>query len=359
MKRLAFVLVLALAAISASAQWYESDSIGLLGDEIDSEQAGEYEYVLHRVVAAGVETRTLYHDGDEVSRTTIERSGTTTLETDYENDEVTATREYDVDGNLTIEILFVGGEPSETRHYEYRGDRLVRRLLLDSDGEQVASERYAYWADGSLRSIIRDSGKLTEYRYVDGLLREEWISQDEQIERTRFDVIGRMVDRSTWLGNETIEHETRSYWAEDADAALQQVTVERGSETTTTEYDQSGRITRHTVTEDGVLVLERTLAYDGQQLVSEIEREGDETREWGYSYVDGELDRTNYSENGRLVEVSIHHPEQSEYDQINEIYRNGEVALRVYLVDEQRVMEEVIRNGQVILTRRFDAEEEQ
>jgi hypothetical protein len=356
-RALVFLLLFLSPCLITEAQWYASNGVGVLGEAIDPSEADDHEYVLHISTDNGIEIRQLLHDGDEVNRTTIERSGITTTETEYEDRVLATRRVYDSEGCLTTEELYDSGELEEFREYEYAEGRLFRRRVFDADSALLQLDTYAYWSDGSLRSILREDGAVTEYRYSGGRLDEEWVSRGETEERYVYDRQGRLTDRWLWSAGEITERETREYWGAGPESPIKSIVIIAGEETTTRGYDNRGRLVSREVSREGVVVLQRWLAYSGDLLVQEVERESGETRTWEYEYVDQELDKTTYLEGNTVVKVSVHRTESDEFDRIDYIYRNGEVALRAYFTDGRRVKEEVLRDGEVILTRMIDAEE--
>ena len=350
---------LLLAALSGiSADWYVSNSVGIRGEEIGPEQAAEHEYVLRIEDENGIETRLLLHDGETIQRVELVRQGSTTLERTYREGELESEVVTRDDGKPLREKLYVAGELTEQRDYSYNNDRLVSRAVRDESGELLYTETYSYWRDGSLRSLVKEeqSAVRTEYRYADGRLQEEWISAPGSSERFRFDPAGRLVVRERFVDGELEEQEVRRYWGASADALIREVVISEGQTEIRRGYDERGRLTSERVQEGEELRRELVRIFDGDRLASEVEETPEGTRRWEYEYgEESEPVRIAYLEDGVLVEVEhrLLEPSEAPADRMVELYRRGEPILRVYYAGQQRIREEVIRDGEVIQRREF------
>lgn len=309
------VLLLFHCSFSAAAQWYESDESGVTRAPVQEGDRAHHDYVLHVERTTGLEVQTLYHLDDPVRRTEL----------------------------------------------EYDGERLVSRRTYRND-ELEATEHLRYWADGSLRLIRRigDRGTSVEYRYHDGRLTEEWIDSGSSREQLVYDVAGRLEERTRWAGEEIVERETREYWGDGADDRIRRMVVASRDRDTTYRYDESGRLLGSSVSLDGALDLERSRRYEDGLLVEEREERGGVERVWRYEYDDdGILRQERISENDRLVRVVDHLVAEQEYTRVERLYRDGAEILRAYYRGEDRLLEEVMRDGEVVRTRQFGGEREE
>ncbi|TFH05469.1 MAG: hypothetical protein E4H09_01955 [Spirochaetales bacterium] len=353
--KLSVLIVLVVVASPLAADWFVSNAVGIRGDRIDEEARSDYEYVLHTVQTDNGEARTLFSGDEETTRWEISRTGTGVTETVFEGGVLESRSEYDAEGLLLQEMNYLKGEVSEVRDYEYRQGVLVHRSVWDSEEVLQSSERYLYWSNGTLRSISREepSGRVTEYRYQDGRLLEEWVSDRESTERYRFDATGRLIARRRWLDGALAEQEDREYWSPLAGAAIRKVSVQTGVRWTNRQYDETGRLVEQEVVEADVVVSRRTLAYRDEELVSEREVAGDRVREWDYGYESSIRVLETFRENDEIVTVTRFQPDNLEATRIEEIYHDGKPALRVYYLNQQRTAEEVLRDGQIIRRRVF------
>ncbi len=307
--RLLLVLLLLNCSFSASAEWYESDESGVTRSPVEEGDRAHHDYLLHVERSAGLEVQTLYHHDDPVRRTEL----------------------------------------------EYDGERLVSRRIYRNDRLE-ATEHLRYWADGSLRLIRRigDRGTSVEYRYHDGRLMEEWIDAGSSREHLAYDEVGRLEERTHWDGEDILERETREYWGDLADDRMRRMVVASRDGETTYRYDESGRLLGSSVSLDGALDLERSRRYEDGLLVEEREERDGVARVRRYEYDDdGILRQEQISEDGRLLRVVDHLAVEREYTRVETLYRDGAEILRVYYHGEDRLLEEVIRDGGVVRTRRF------
>ncbi len=300
-------------ALTAGEQWHVSDEHGSVREAIPETDRERYEYVVRVERAGAIETQTWFAGGDVVERTEL----------------------------------------------EYADGRLVSRRI-HRDGELAASEEYRYWSDGSLRLVRRTGERDTtvEYRYHDGRLDEEWILRPTSHERIRYDEVGRIVTRTRWSGDEIVERESREYWGPSARDAVRRVVVTEVDRETVSRYDESGRLLGSSVSRDGTVESDRIRVFEDGRVVEEREERGGVMRVWRYEYENGTLRRERHLENDSLVRIIVH--TEGDVTRVESLYRDGEETLRISFRGEERVREEIIRDGEVIRTRTFRvADEEQ
>jgi YD repeat-containing protein len=310
---LAFCVVslFALPAAQLDAEWFVSDRFGVVRGPLAEHETGDHEYTAFVERTGATEIQTLYHNGQSVRRSMLEYATT------------------------------AGGET-----------RLVTRTL-EVDGELVATEHFHYWADGTLRSVrwVGERGSAVEYRYLDGRLRQEWVASPDGLERTRYDEAGRIVERTRWIDERVVSRETREYWNEEPDGAVRRIIVVADGTERVSRYDESGRLLGTSTARDGTTESDRVRVFEGGLLVEEREVAGDFVRVWRYEYEGETVVRERYSEDGTIVRLTEY--TDPEYARVETLYRDGLVVLRVYYREQERVMEEVIRDGEVIRTREF------
>ncbi|MBU8912713.1 MAG: hypothetical protein KOO61_01735 [Spirochaetales bacterium] len=350
-----------------SAELYRSNAVGIRGewinpDDADPQDPDSPEYLLEISFIDGTEIRRLLNAGEEIQRVEVTREGTTTTEEVFRNDDLENRTVRRDDGVLLHETRYSGGALTERWEYHYEGALLTSREVLGREDVLLYRESYSYWANGTLRSIVKEdeSEIRTEYRYKDGRLEEEWVSRPGESERFEFDGAGRLVIRELFADDELTEQEVRLYWGADSGALLKQVVVSSGEQITRRGYDERGRLISERVEESGDMVSELIRTFGEEFLVLEVETDGDGERRWEYQYTEeGERERVAYREDGRLVEVSYlvldpgDVPDDLPADRMTELFNRGEPILRIYYQGRQRLREEVIRNGEVIRTREF------
>ncbi len=304
------LLLLMIGGLPAVAQWYESDRFGIAGERIDEDAPESYEYSLFVERSVDSEERSLFQRG------------------------------------VLQEIALL----------QFVNDRLqsVERRVGD---EIVETETYRYWRDGSLRSVVQetDVGRRIEYRYRDGSLYQEWANAPGSSERIDYDSVGRSILRVLWLDNVEAERETREYWGPGSGDPLRTVTLVADGTETVRSYDEMGRLLGSSTTAAGEVQSRIIRVFENGLLVEERDEQSDPQRLWRYTYEGDLLVGEHYFEDEEIVRSTRY--DSDEADRVESIYTNGEAGLRVYYVNERRIREELLRNGEVIRTRRFEPEE--
>ena len=288
------VVILLLIPSILAAEWYASNSLGIQGALVDLSQEEPPEYLLEVIVGDSGETRRLVTDNREIKRWEVTRSGQSSTEEFFENGSLAARSEFDAGGLVVRETRFVSGAPVEIRGYQYAAGLLTQRSLWDAEETLLEREQYRYWSDGSLRSIVREepSGRVTEFRYQDGRLLEEWVNDypgdgESSHHRYRYDTAGRLTGRVSWTGETITATETRLYWSDQSDAAIKSVRIEQGDRVIAEGYNPDGLILERDERIAGDLVARRVFRYDDTGLLQETETGDDGTREWRYVNRDG------------------------------------------------------------------------
>lgn len=345
---------------SAGADLYRSNAVGIRGARLAANET-DAEYVLDVSTSGNTETRDLIHNGELIRRTEIVRDGTSSTERVTENEQLVRETVRRADGQVIREDLYSAGDLIESSSYEYEDDRLASRTVTDAGGGVQFTERYSYWRDRTLRSIVKtdESKTRTEYRYRDGRLEEEWVSSPGRSERFEFDPAGRLVIRELFIEDDLAEQEVRVYWAEGSAALLKQVVISAGDDVTRRSYDDRGRLVHERVERLDATIRELDRVFDGDLLVSEAETDGDGSRSWTYEYDEESVrSTTTYREAGQVIEVTYFALDETDSpaNKMTELYNRGVPVLRIYYEDETRLREDVIRDGEVIRSRRLGGE---
>jgi len=352
-----WVLILGLlvaCTAGASAELYRSNAVGIRGERlVPGEESPEY--VLDVTSSGNTEIRELLKDGEPIQRTEITRDGSSVTERVFEGEQIQRETVRKSDGTIQQETLYADGEITERSDYGYSNNRLATRTVTDSSGNLRFVEQYSYWRDGTLRSIVKEdaSETRTEYRYKDGRLEEEWVSRSERAERFEFDPAGRLVIRELFENDDLLEQEVRIYWGSDSASLLKQVVVGAGDDITKRDYDERGRLVRETVEQSGTIVRVLDRTFEGDLLVAETEKDSDGTRSWKYDYDGEDRIRTSYYEDDQIIEITSYRLDESDLPatRMTELYNRGEPVLRIYYEGENRIREDVIRDGVVIRSR--------
>mgnify|MGYP000508896384 CR=1 FL=1 len=186
---------------------YRSNPVAVQGPAIDPGDAEQPRYILEVSSSGGVETRLLRRDGVEVQRTEVTRDGQLATSRVYEDGRLQSETVRSDRGLVLTESLYSNNELTERSEFTYVADRLVFRSVSGSGEVVLFTERYSYWGDGTLRSIVKQESTAvrTEYRYRNGRLEEEWVSRPGEAERFEFDSAGRLVIRELFSDGELAE----------------------------------------------------------------------------------------------------------------------------------------------------------
>jgi hypothetical protein len=356
---LAFIL-LAPAVLPAqgseTTQYYASNRLGMELQEIGWYRVEEFPYVLVVEREEGLEIRTLMHEGEELQRWEY----TEEEQRVYKGSELEERRRYDEKGRLVEEQLFSEGRLERRIVYTYNGDVLERTETFSEAGALLFRDLYRLSPDGRLRRVTRQPGEepadqrlalgegsrgVTEERYGDG--RERRVN--------RYDQTGRLVEREYWSDGELIERERFQYRDEGEaliSSRLEEFPLQR---VTLRSHDEEGRVVEIQVTEGGKQT-ERTFHLrDSRGRITETTRRGHLGMEnWRFEYgPDGTLVKEEYRVRGSLQRISRYSEQEGEPSRVDELFREGELFMRVYYLSEQKVREEFIESGEAVRVREF------
>jgi len=350
------------AAAPDSARWFESDGAGIAYRSIPEAAAARSEWSLRirplserieGVEASSVEEKTLYEQGVERRRTVtaVDSAGAVRYADTVEADGSRRTERYDALRRLVEERSTGSDGAGETIRYSWAGDRLVSASAFPvaADGtvgsEALWTDAYRYLRSGALLSVTRDgeSSVFTQRteRAVPRIL--ETRSSDGSSMRTVYDASGRISEvlRYGPDGASVPASETVVYGEGGKRAGPSMTSRKEGDERVETERNEAGRVVRETrYGPDGAVQEEILTEWSGDRMKTVRIVSGTQERrtEYGYDAKGRRVSEKNYR-NGRL-ERSVRIDGSSE---VEELYRNGAVALRSYYEGGTLVREERIR----------------
>ncbi|WP_455381105.1 hypothetical protein [Salinispira pacifica] len=280
-----------------------------------------------------------------------------------------------------------GPEPAWTDSYRYYPGGASgegRGALSTHSGPPVTGATSA----GSLSEVRRvyadGTRQISRFDYSGTRLAEQWVGTETDGVLTRYNARGLRTERETVRDGKTVTHEAFVYGppavAPTTEAggtgssggnaavggntatgnngtaggpALLSSTVEDLADGAVTQRTyRDGRIVKSVVSRGGATVSTTSFRYQGDRVEQKVVQQQDQTERWDYVYAQDsdKLVRESYYLNGTLLEV-IHYG--GDGNSVRERYRNGAVVLRTYYHGEQRVKEELIRDGRVIRTLEF------
>jgi YD repeat-containing protein len=337
---------------------YKSNDFGMPLARIPPYMERDSRWIL-KVQRTGVdEDRRLFDSGKEVRRwqTTWNRGKTERLEKESAGGKLAARRVYDASGSLVQEEEYVGGLLAKRTLYTYANGRLTRKRELGADGKVISTEVYLYAITGGLREVRRtvtpDVTMLTSVVSGPAGLSEDRSSMGGALFVERYGVDGRMVSRERRVDGQAISVEDFTY---DAAGALTSSRESRPGEKWLVErgYDDAGRLSQETTTVKGTVTQTDSYERDGKgREISKLRRSTEGLETWKRSYTDsGGLSREEYYNRGFLVKVILHGEGKLRTE---ELYKDGDLFLKVFYDGDTRLREEVWSNGSMLRERVYE-----
>lgn len=352
----AVIALFAAASGSAQTRYYRSNALGMefdpIGPGAETGQDRNAGYVLEVMREGPDETRVLREDGVEVKRWEIGtgKDGITRTAA-FDNSEPVSVEYHDERGRLTAEERYFHGELTEKAEYTYRDGAVASSSVTDAEGILRYRDLYSRTSDGRLRQIIREysdgTRRRSSYGFSGEVLLEEYYDHGGTELVIRYDRDGHILSREEWEGETLLSRENFTYTA----GRVASSSVDRSDNGTKTDrtYSDDGLLIRE-LTREGEKVLRTTeYAYeDGRLSVRKTTAPG-LTEELRYGYAeDGTVAEERYLKNGQLEKLTVHLEEERYYE---ELYKAGELFMRVTYLRGEKTTEEFIRDGKVIRTR--------
>ena len=376
--------VLGAAVFGAAAQsagdadvHYRSNEIGIPFERIAPAQAGDHRFVLvdrPAVVQGDVteDERLLLEEGRQVRRWVKRRGagGGLVAEYDYAGGRLTAERSFDAEARLTAAADYEAGELVSRTVYTYE-PRVVRVESTGADGSMRFRATYQLAATGQVRdfvSIAPGQDRLgARFVFGGGALVEEVVTAGATRLVSRY-LAGERYQVEEWRGG--VLHSVRDLEHSSDGLLVAETRTEPATDrSTVTRFDAAGRVLEALTTERGARVEMVRHRRDAAGRIVTTQRETDAGDErWDFEYAvdaqaaaaaddpDGRLRAARNRQNGALVSVTTYQvadgdPSARQVD----YYRNGVPYRRLFFRGDERVREQVLRDGAVIRERVFDA----
>jgi hypothetical protein len=339
-----------------SLRYYTSNDSGMALEEIGWYRREEFPYLLVVQKEDQGEKRTLLHRGEEIRRWEIGPLE----ERVYDGGVIQERLLYDQTGRLTEEQFFQDGEPSRRKVFHYRGTILALTETFDSKGELLFRDVYYLSPKGELRRVSREERERQTTQELalsggGGNLAEERYGNARDRKVNRFDPEGRLIVWERWSQGELIERERFEYRGDGGalvSSRLERLQLQR---TIRRSYDEQGRLIRSVVEQEGEEI-EQTfhLRDEKGRIVETTKRSSRGLEHWLFDYgPEDTLRREEYRIRGALERITTYTTDSGESSRIEELYREGQIFMRIYFGAEEKVKEEFLRDGEVIRERRF------
>ncbi len=366
---------------------YRSNAIGIPFERVTPAQAGDHRFVLvdRPAVEQGETTltdRVLLEDGREVRRWETRRgaAGDLLAEYDYVGGELVDERVFYADGRLSATYAYEGGELVNRATYTYE-PRTVRVESTDGDGTVWYRATYELAATGQVRDfVLLDPGQdRFDARFVFG----GGALVEEIVEAGATRLVSRYLAGARYRVEEWRDGELRSVRdlerSPEGFLIAETRTEPAADRRTITRFDAAGQVIEVITEERGEQVASvRHRRDDAGRIVTTQRETGDGGERWDFRYAvdaraaaaaaggpDDRLREVRHRQNGVLVSVAAYRESgDSESGDSGsgggpplrqvDYYRDGVPERRVFFRGDERLREQVIRDGAVIRERVFD-----
>lgn len=331
------IAILLLTAASLCAErYFESNALGLPIREIREFRIDEFEYVVKLEERENGIMKTLLKDEQEYKRWEQTYAGGVLVSEDiYVDGTLSESRAYD-NGKLLEEVTYEDGVVSERRIYDYSSGFLNEVRAMDGKGNLLYTDIYERSAAGRLRRINRVASEerdQSSFVYSSGELVQEWHGSEGEGVLFRYHD-GEKLAEETWEGLKLLlAEEVRML---DGKKEVVVSDAEQGTKTTQY-YDEEDRLKIERTETETDLIEHVRFEYEEEKIKKRTSITRSEKKDWSYEYDDeGNVVRETLIRNTWIEKVIVHTGEDEYYE---EIYRDGEPALRVYFEDGAKVDE--------------------
>lgn len=253
-----------------------------------------------------------------------------------------------------VRNLYLDGDRRSSSIFYRKNGRLIAREELDSDGTIFSRVEYAYDIDGNPRAIFisidedPDASTYVETSTrvnADGNINRHSGGSDGDWRVTDLNTSGQPLNRTILQSGAVVE---ASHWIRNDDGSLREEVHQRGNEIHRNHFDAGGRLLEETVTRNGSVILLRNYTWSDGNLIRVEERGEGRTvvreMKWSGDRIVNELREID----GIPVSIVVW---KSPEERVETLFRDGEAIIRVFWLDDVRVKEEFLRDGEIIRVR--------
>jgi antitoxin component YwqK of YwqJK toxin-antitoxin module len=353
------LLVCPETAHGADKTYYRSNSMGMQFDRVSVAGSRQFEFILEIEESGGKKIKRLLSGTVEKQRTvlTYNRQGVLQRETVFVNGALDSLHEYGPSGVLVREEFYNAGNLLEKRRFFHSGVYIDRVETYNPEDLLLYTDYFFYIKGGRLGRVEREysdgTEAVSEFSFAGGKLVGEWHGGNESGISMFYDSRGNNTYTEEWEGTELASREENRFGEEHI---LSSTRTDYKNDTILVQnYARDGDMSEEIEYDGGVKIRENRYQYAEGKLSEKTSLNPGLSERWVYQYDgQGELIKEIYEKN-RLVNKITHYTEENTYNQ--ELYRNGELFLRVYFEGDAKIKEEFIRKGETLRTREFSAEE--
>jgi hypothetical protein len=344
-------------------RYYKSNDIGMKLKEIREEDVDEYDYILLVEETTDMETRDLLSDNGIIKRWeySLYNNRNVREERKFNGDTLESIYYYDRRGRLVEEHLYSGDLLTQKIVYFYSENQELDQIKsYDNTGNLLYEEYYEFNRHGMIRRVTRTwsdgRNQVSSFVYGHGQLVEETYSSDGEMTISRYDETGNLTFIEVWEGDEQVREKMFFYNKTDESLlSTLEKDLSQGIETES-RFNTEGWLIEETVSKDDKTVYKQVYTYDNEGRKATMKKTSDRgLEEWSFYYdSEGDLNREEYYNRGMLERRTVYTSDNSYYE---ELYRYGELLIRVYYEDEAKIREEFIDDGEVIKVKDLEASE--
>ncbi|MBN1698280.1 MAG: hypothetical protein JW881_12270 [Spirochaetales bacterium] len=346
-------------AFPAEIRFFRSNDIGMKFEEIDERNISGFSYILEVEKSGETETRRLFSGEKEVKRWELAFYNNMNIreERTFIDNKTDTIKLFDRKGRPTEEQVFSDASMvQKTRYFYSEGQTMNRSETYDPEGGLLYHEEYEYSEKGKLRNVRRTrkdgNTDVSSYIYGEGRLVSEVFESGNEIKIVWFNSSG-MINRSeVWRDDKLIRKKILTYSGTEGILTETQEEDLLEGLSYTIFFNKEGKMRKQVVKKKDKVVEELIYSYDNEGRQSKTERKsGNGLEEWIFSYnTKNELVREEYYRKGVIEKQTIYSDEVS---YVEELFRKGELAIRIHYDDGEKVKEEFIDGGKVIRERTF------
>jgi antitoxin component YwqK of YwqJK toxin-antitoxin module len=338
--------------------FYKSNDFGMALLPIEKYHRDESRWIMGIQSKGDGEVRRLYDKGKEVHRWEVSwtQKPRQKVERELAAGVLTARRVWDATGNLLQEEQYGEGKLTQKTLFTYSGTRLMRKRALAADGSLQYTEEYLYSLRGALREVRRtgeqDKGRGSAFVFGPSGVSEERDTTGQVQFVTRYDTDGRVTNQERREAGKTVSREDFVYRPDSRLLVSSSERLPADGKLIRRAHDEKGRVvTETTLAGDSVVEETRYARNDAGNVTAKTRKSSRGQEAWKYSLdADGKVAREEYFIRGSLEKVTIHGEGKQRAE---ELYKNGEMFLKVYYDGDTKLREEVYAGGVLLRERKY------
>ncbi len=332
---LLFLIVNSLSDFLFGEEFYRSNSIGMVFENIPSFRLDEFDWVLKITGENDTETRVLYYRKTEKERTDYIQDEQALVVRRFVND-IPVSEEKIVDGLLIEEIKYSKTDPTAKYLYSWDSGQL-EKVSYFSDENHIYDDIYIKQNNGRLKQVRRIYSEKeilsAGYIYSDNQLHTEWFDSGNKAYLYRYS--GDKVYRiENWLDDKVVR--TVNFSANDHVKVVVEKDLLTGDEIRKT-FDMDDRLlTEIRYLSEGISKFE--YRYEGSSLIEKKVAASGLREKYLYFYSATDiLEKEILFVNGILQKETIY----SSGEKVEEkLYKNNNLLLKVFYVNGEKSGEE-------------------